>query len=50
MLNEAHTIWSDRSLREILAKSRREGCEGLTSRAEQLGKQPSGAAHRAAGE
>lgn len=34
MLNEAHAQWHDRTLRQILARMRHDGCGGLAGKAE----------------
>jgi hypothetical protein len=36
IINEAHAAWRDRSLRQILACMRHDGCGGLAGRAELL--------------
>ena len=36
MVNEAHAPWRDKTLREILARMRHDGCGGLPGRAELL--------------
>jgi hypothetical protein len=36
IVNEAHAAWRDRSLRQILARMRHDGCGGLAGRAELL--------------
>jgi hypothetical protein len=36
IINEAHAAWRDRSLRQILARMRHDGCGGLAGRAELL--------------
>ena len=34
MVNEAHARWRDRSLRDIIARMRHDGCGGLAGKAE----------------
>jgi hypothetical protein len=34
IINEAHAAWRDRTLRQILARMRHDGCGGLAGRAE----------------
>ena len=41
MVNEAHARWRDRSLRDILARMRHDGCGGLIPRKPDLGFQVS---------
>jgi hypothetical protein len=36
IINEAHAAWRDRTLRQILARMRHDGCGGLAGRAELL--------------
>jgi hypothetical protein len=36
MVNEAHARWRDRSLRDIIARMRHDGCGGLAGNAELL--------------
>jgi hypothetical protein len=36
MVNEAHARWRDRTLRDILARMRHDGCGGLAGKAELL--------------
>jgi hypothetical protein len=36
IINESHARWRDRSLRQILARMRHDGCGGLAGRAELL--------------
>jgi hypothetical protein len=36
MVNEAHAQWRDRSLRDIIARMRRDGCGGRAGKAELL--------------
>ena len=36
MVNEAHARWRDRSLRDIIARMRHDGCGGLAAKAELL--------------
>ena len=36
MVNEAHARWRDRSLRDIIARMRHDGCGGLAGKAELL--------------
>jgi hypothetical protein len=36
MVNEAHAKWRDRTLRDILARMRHDGCGGLAAKAELL--------------
>jgi hypothetical protein len=36
MINEAHAKWRDRTLRDILARMRHDGCGGLAAKAELL--------------
>jgi hypothetical protein len=36
MVNEAHAVWRDRTLRDILARMRHDGCGGLAGEAELL--------------
>jgi hypothetical protein len=36
IINEAHAAWRDRSLRQILARMRHDGCGGVAGRAELL--------------
>jgi hypothetical protein len=35
MVNEAHARWRDRTLRDILARMRHDGCGGLAGKAEE---------------
>ena len=54
MVNEAHARWRDRSLRDIIARMRHDGCGGRAGKAELLTGiegvfQPAGAQDRAAG-
>jgi len=36
MINEAHSSWRDRTLRDILSRMRHDGCGGLAGKAELL--------------
>jgi hypothetical protein len=36
MVNKAHAKWRDRTLRDILARMRHDGCGGLAAKAELL--------------